>query len=366
MLIGIDGNEANIEKRVGVSMYTIRLLEYFQKKSNERTQFVVYLRKPPRYDLPKQKTFFRYKIIRGPFMWSQFFLPLHLKLSIKKPHVFFSPAHYIPRDCPIPTVVTIHDVAYEYYPGEFLKKDLFKLRNWSKYALRRSKKIIAVSENTKKDVEKFYKTPSEKINVIYNGFSKFAPYRQDEVPESLEDIVDTRFILYVGTLQPRKNIDTLIDAYRQVLGTYPDLKLIIAGKRGWMYQNILRKVEEMQLTDRIIFTGYLKDEEIATLYHNAVAFILPSLYEGFGLPLLEAMYHECPVIASNNSSLPEVGGDACLYFDPKNYDELKQTIIGLIKEPRVRTELIRKGRERVKLFNWDKCGEETLKVLTSI
>jgi glycosyltransferase involved in cell wall biosynthesis len=172
MLIGIDGNEANVEKRVGVSVYTVRLLEYFQKQADEDLQFIVYLRSDPRYDLPKQRVHFRYRVVPGPFLWSQLILPTYLHLSRKKPDVFFAPAHYVPRNCPIPTVVTIHDVAYEYYAGEFLAQDLFKLKNWTEYALIRSKKIIAVSKNTKKDIIKFYNTDERKIDVVYNGFSK--------------------------------------------------------------------------------------------------------------------------------------------------------------------------------------------------
>lgn len=363
MLIGIDGNEANVEKRVGVSVYTLRLLEYFQKNSDEKTQFIVYLRNTPRYDLPKQKTFFRYKHIPGPTLWSQLILPTYLKLQRKKPHVFFAPAHYIPRGCPIPTVVTIHDVAYEYYPGEFLKKDLFKLRNWSTYAITRSKKVIAVSHNTKKDITTIYKTPSEKVHVVHNGYSQIS---SDCKSETIQPLLQQKYLLYVGTIQPRKNIEVLIDAFRLVLHQYPDLKLIVAGKKGWLYQNVLRKVREMQLEDKVNFTGYLRDDEIACLYKNAFAFVLPSLYEGFGLPILEAMYHECPVITSNSSSLPEVGGDACLYFDPKNSVELKGAIVKLMQEPRTRTDLIKKGQERLKQFSWEKCGEETLKLLKTV
>jgi hypothetical protein len=150
MLIGIDGNEANVEKRVGVSVYTVRLLEYFQKQADEDLQFIVYLRSDPRYDLPKQRVHFRYRVVPGPFLWSQLILPTYLHLSRKKPDVFFAPAHYVPRNCPIPTVVTIHDVAYEYYAGEFLAQDLFKLKKLDRICAYSFKKDYCCLEKYKK------------------------------------------------------------------------------------------------------------------------------------------------------------------------------------------------------------------------
>src|SRR3989344_7936592 len=190
MIIGIDGNEANVSEKVGVSIYTLKLLEYFEKKATINQQFVVFLKNKPNIDLPPENEFYKYAVIRGNLLWSQTFLPLELykrKALGQKIQVFFSPAHYIPRFCPIPTVVTIHDLSYFYYPDEFLKKDLYQLKNWTKYSVEKARKIIAVSNTTKKDLIKFYNLPEEKIEVIYNGYEKSGA-RTSEVEEEQRDL----------------------------------------------------------------------------------------------------------------------------------------------------------------------------------
>lgn len=358
MRIGIDGNEANVEKKVGVSNYVFELIHYFHTKTDTSTQFVIYLKDKPRHDFPLPDKHFQYRIVKGDFLWSQLFLPIYLYLK-KEMDVFFSPAHYAPRFCPVPTVVTIHDLSFFYYPDEFLKKDLYQLKNWTQYSIEKANKIIAVSKNTKKDVMNYYHIPKNKIEVIYNGFS-------DAIPPPLRGGISPHqkpYILYVGTIQPRKNLDTLITAFHLLLKEKSDYSLVIAGKKGWLYEKIFDHVKILNLEDKIIFTGYISDEEKATLYENASLFVLPSLYEGFGIPILEAMNSGCPVISSLSSSLPEIGGDACLYFDPKNPKELKEKMIHVIENSEFRKELVKKGKERVQLFSWQKCGQETLQVI---
>jgi glycosyltransferase involved in cell wall biosynthesis len=167
----------------------------------------------------------------------------------------------------------------------------------------------------------------------------------------------------VGTLQPRKNITTLINGFYHFKKTNPEFKLVIAGKKGWMYENVFKEVEELGLSNDIVFPGFLPDEDIITLYKHAFCFVMPSLYEGFGIPVLEAMSHGCPVISSYASSLPEVGGEASMYFDPTNADDLAHNLHILNSEKGLREELVKKGHERVKSFSWNKCAEETLKVI---
>ena len=367
MIIGVDGNEANVSEKVGVSIYTLKLLEYFNKKATDKLQFIVFLKNKPNTDLPEENDYYRYSTIQGNFLWSQTFLPLELykrKAFGQKINIFFSPAHYIPRFCPIPTVVTIHDLSYFYYPEEFLKKDLFQLKNWTKYSVEKAKKIIAVSQTTKKDIVKFYHIPEEKIEVIYNGGpSRHSDPERAKRVESEESKKNKKYFLYVGTLQPRKNIDTLIDAYSIFRKNHPEYKLIIAGKKGWLYEHIYKKVEELDLQKEVEFKGYVTDNELAVLYQNAFCFVLPSLYEGFGIPILEAMSFDCPVITSFTSSLPEVGGGACLYFNPKNPKELTEKMIELSENRKLRSDLIKKGRGRTGLFSWKKCAEETLNLL---
>jgi len=359
MIIGVDGNEANVDRQVGVSVYALNLLRHFQKIADGRTQFRIFLRESARQFLPPANEYFRYVIIKGRFFWSQLFLPLHL--AINKPvDVFFSPAHYAPRFCPVPLVVTIHDLSYFYYPDEFLKKDLYKLQNWTEYSVRKAKKIIAVSKTTMKDLVKHCAVPENKISVIYNGYEKLAS--KDDASGGWEK--NKPYILYVGTLQPRKNINTLIDAFDRYQGKYPEFKLVITGKKGWLYDRIFQKVKDVNLTDKIIFTDFVTDSELANLYQNAFCFVLPSLYEGFGIPILEAMSYGCPVISSFTASIPEVGNEACLYFDPNNAGDLVDKI-ELLNNDKLRNNLIKKGMERIRFFSWKKCAEETLQVISS-
>jgi len=364
MIIGVDGNEANVAEKVGVSVYTLKLLSHFRKKASDRIRFKIYLRRPPQADLPAANRFFDYRVISSQRFWIQFFLPLNLNLK-REIGLFFSPAHYSPAFCPVPCVTTIHDLAFFKYPQEFLKNDLYKLRHWTRDSIKRSVKIIAVSKTTKKDIIGYYQVPMEKISVIYNGFEKNVKYPAAYVNDKL-DIAKKPYLLYVGTLQPRKNITTLIQAFAILKKQQPQLELIIAGKKGWMYEPVFRAVENLGLEDSVFFTGFVSDQQLAFLYQNALCLVLPSYYEGFGLPILEAMSFGCPVISSFSASLPEIGGEACLYFDPKNEKDLAEKTSELINDGDLRQSLIKKGKSRVKEFSWEKCSEETLNLLTQV
>lgn len=363
MFIAIDGNEANVEQKVGVSVYTFQLLHYFKKQSGKDIRFTVYLRNKPQEDMPEKSEFFRYAVLPFPFLWSQVFLPFDLFLG-KKPDVFFSPAHYAPRFSPVSTVVTVHDLSYFYYPDEFLREDLYKLKHWTAYSVKNAKKIIAVSQHTKQDLTQWYGIPENKIDVVYNGFSHHPDLNTYQVKGPASEKINP-YILYVGTLQPRKNIITLVKAFRMFKKTYPRFVLKIAGKQGWMTDVILKEMNRYNKGD-IELLGYVPDEKLNELYAHAFCFVMPSLYEGFGIPLLEAMSHGCPVVSSSSSSLPEIGADSSLYFDPKSEKDLYNQLIRLQQDRKLRSHLVEKGKERVRQFSWKKCGEETLHVLTNL
>lgn len=362
MIIGIDGNEANVKAQVGVSVYTLELLKRFVKNTDKETQFVIFLRNAPGEWMPRETKYFRYDVVPGKMFWSQIFLPIHL-LTKATIDVFFAPAHYAPRFLNKPLVLTIHDLSFFYYPQEFLKKDLYKLKNWTEYSIKKASQIIAVSKTTKKDVMKWYQLEEEDVTVVYNGFRRRSINGEGKGVLEKYGLLKQKYILYVGTLQPRKNIKSLIEAFELFRKNNPEYQLVLVGKRGWLFEEIFEEVHKRNLEEHVIFTGYAEDEELVTLYEHAGCFVLPSLYEGFGIPILEAMSHGCPVISSHTSSLPEIGGDACLYVDPHDPAEIAQRIEEIMKNDDTRKALIQAGKERIKEFSWTKCADETLKLI---
>ncbi|MDO8259911.1 MAG: glycosyltransferase family 1 protein, partial [Candidatus Magasanikbacteria bacterium] len=355
MVIGVDGNEANVDEKVGVSLYTLNLLRYFESHATRDVQFVIYLRTPPTVDLPGENQFYKYRIVKGKFLWSQIFLPYELFIK-RQINGFFAPAHYAPRFCPVPCVVTVHDLSYLLYPNEFKKTDLYQLTHWTKYSVRRAKHIIAVSKTTKKDIIKNYQISDQSVSIIYNGFEKQSNKNQETKILNKNHLKSGQYILFVGTVQPRKNLQLLIAAFDKYFESYKDYKLVIAGRDGWLSKPIYEKVHELGIEQSVIFTCYVSDDERTDLYKNALAFVMPSLYEGFGIPVLEAMSNKCPVIASQNSSLPEVGGDACLYFDPLNLQDLLEALIAITEKSELRKELISKGEKQISKFSWEKTA----------
>lgn len=366
MIIGVDGNEANVEKKVGVSVYTMQLLKYFSQIANENLQFCIFLKYEKNKNLPQETKFFYYKVIKGKFLWSQIFLPFYLFFN-KNIDLFFAPAHYAPRFLNIPLILTIHDLSYFYFPHEFLKSDLYKLKNWTAYSINKAKAIIAVSKRTKKDISRFYSNKEEITKVIYNGFEKNIPDINSTTP-NLEKfgISKKNYILYVGTLQPRKNIVRLIRAFKLITQKNINLKLVIAGKKGWLFDSIYKEIKILNIENKVVFTDYVSDADLVALYKNAVCFVMPSLYEGFGIPILEAMSYDLPVVSSNSSSLPEIGADSCLYFDPLDENDMAQKIQTVLSDTNLQKNLRLLGKERVKFFSWKKCAAETVAVITAL
>jgi glycosyltransferase involved in cell wall biosynthesis len=361
MIIGIDGNEANVPNPVGVSVYTIQLLERFAQKASKEMVFHIFVKHPPLAHLPPETRYFRYITIPGPFLWSRIFFPLYLRLH-RPLDVLFCPAHYSPPGYSGKLVVTIHDLAYYYHPKEFLKKDLYKLRSWTAESIAAADRVIAVSQSTKNDLKEHFPGIEKRTVVIHNGFEKPASLTKTSILKQLQ-LKPQSYLLFLGTLQPRKNLQILLEALKLKLPEQPDLKLVVVGKQGWMYQSIYDTVEKLDLKNHVLFTGFLPDADVQTLLRNAFCLVHPSLYEGFGIPILEAMAKSCPVIAANRSSLPEVGGSACLYFDPSNAQDLVKQLDKLTTDPQLRTELMNRGTTQVERFSWEKSADQTLSLL---
>ncbi len=376
MIIGIDGNEANVKKRVGISEYAFELLRQFSKINFQNSKFTIYLKDDPVSDMPAESEGWKYRIIKPGKLWTQWRLPLDLYLRKSRPDVFFSPSHYAPRFSPVPTVISIMDLSYLYFPEMFNRADLLQLRNWTAYSVKNAKKILTISKSSKNDIINSYKVPAERIIVTYPGIKQSASLSQHiYVMNQLKARykISDNYILFVGTLQPRKNIERLIEAFALMLKNADlnaekrqNLQLVIVGKKGWLYEKILAAPKKFEIEDKVKFLENVNDDELAIFYKHALCFVLPSLYEGFGLPVLEAMQAGCPVITSDVSSLPEAGGDACIYIDPEDAGDIADKIWKLITTEKLRHELIEKGKKQVKKFSWEKTARETLSVLEEI
>ncbi|HSX18579.1 MAG TPA: glycosyltransferase family 1 protein, partial [Candidatus Saccharimonadales bacterium] len=342
---------------------------------NKNHKFIVFLKEKPQLNLPKETTNFKYYVFGPKKLWTQFALPVKLTIG-PKIDVFFSTAHYGPRFSKVPYVVTIHDLSYLHFPELFKKNDLMQLTNWSKYSIEKSTHIIAPSQSTKEDIIKNYNVPASKISVTYEGYdqARFKPQSKSKV-ESVKSKykIGGDYILFVGTLQPRKNIERLIEAYANLSKgrtssfgrgtTLSGVGLVIAGKKGWLYDSIFEKVKELKLQDKVIFTDFVRDDDLPALISGAKVYVNPSLWEGFGIPVIEAQACGVPVVVSNTSSLPEIVGNSALTFDPTNVKDIESAIIVMLTDEKLRSVFTKKGQENIKRFSWEKCAQETIKVL---
>lgn len=384
MRIGINGYEAVVPRfgydqkrrlpnRVGSGKYCFELLLSLNDL-DKKNEYLIYLPIKPTEDLPKESTRWHYKIVGPRRFWTA--LGLSFEFFLKKPKldVFFSPTHYLPIFVPYPSIVSVLDLSYIHFPYLFKKSDLLQLRLWTAYSIKKAKKVLTISQASKDDIIRTYKILGDRIVVTYPGIkqvasTKYKVLSMDELKKKYG--IEGDYVLFVGTLQPRKNIVGLIEAFSHVKRdsspkAQNDILLVIVGKKGWMYEEILQAPKKYEVENKVRFLEFVPDEDLSLLYKNALCLVLPSLYEGFGLPILEAMQNGCPVITSNVSSLPEAGGDAALYIDPTNVDDIVSKISMLLKDEKLREELVKKGYQQVKKFSWEKTARETLKVLEEI
>lgn len=372
MIIGIDGNEANVEKKVGIGEYAFELLTQFERFKIYDLRFTIYLKNQPRPDMPVERDGWGYRVIGPSPMWTRFALPFDLYLHSQRPDVFFSPSHYGPRFSPVKTAISIMDLSFIKFPYLFAKKDLYQLTNWTRASVRKAKKIFTISKSSRNDIIETYGLGSENVVVTYPGIREDAGLKIKDL--SMQELskkfgIKGKYILFVGTLQPRKNIEKLVEAFSLIINhksSVGDLSLVIVGKKGWLYEPILVSPAKYGVEEKVKFLDFVENEDLPSLYRNALCFVLPSLYEGFGLPVLEAMKHGCPVITSNVSSLPEAGGDAALYFDPNSASDIANVIEKVITDEKLRQEMVKKGYNQIKKFSWEKTAKETLKVLEDL
>ena len=361
----MDAFEANAEGRVGSGMYGLELLRQFQKSSHV---FDILLPDPPSMDLPKASDRFVYHVLRPKRFWTRLSLPKYLLTTKQKFDVFFSPTHYIPRWSPIPIVATIFDLSFLEleFSSFFRKKDLFQLKEGTAYTVRHASHMITISEFSKNAIIEKYKIPGENVTVTPlaadDRFSAPMPHtRLHEVQKRYR--LPSKFVLFVGTLQPRKNVIGLLQAFHLFLLDHPDCSLVIVGKKGWIYDEIFLAVKKLDLERHVTFLDYVPENDLPAIMRHASLFVFPSLYEGFGIPILEAMASGVPVVASSVSSLPEVVGKAGVLVDPNDVSSMTRGMERALQSASV---FKTRGKLRAQQFSWEKTAERTIRVLERV
>lgn len=298
-----------------------------------------------------------------------FYKQLGIQLDIVRRRRGFDLFHFLynspPLWTPCPFVLTLHDLSYFYVPN--MVSWVNRTTSWMQFRLKaaRARRIIALTENTRRDIVRWLRIPESRIDVVYHGvepaFAPAPPERKASLAHRLG--LDRPFLLYVGTYLPHKNLDLLIRAFARVAGSWPGpLELVLAGKPGRNSANIQRLVRHLGLEDRIRMPGFVPEEDLPALYSLCQAFVFPSKYEGFGMPLLEAMACGAPVLSSRSSCLPEVGGDGAAYFGTEDEAGLAGLLDRILRDEDFRQDLVRRGRDRASQFSWENTARRTLSV----
>ena len=391
MKVALVGYEANIKNRVGSNQYAFELIKAIYQ-IDKKNHYLIYLPSPPLPDLPKERKNWQYQVVGPRKLWNIFGLPRALFQQKPRPDVVFNPGHYSPLFFPTPLVISIMDLGYLRFPQHFTKPIYWKLKFWTGLSIKRAKHIFAISESTKNDIIAYYtsrrrslikycRISPNKITVTYPGYDRKRFSDQQSVT-SIQEVkkkyrVKGDYILFLGTLKPNKNIEGLLEALKLVVSdlwlvirkkkpatSHQSLiTLVIAGRKGWLYQRIFEKVKELGLEKEVIFTGFVDDGDVSALMKGAKVFVMPSFWEGFGIPLIEAMGCGTPVVVSNAGSLPEIVGNAGVVVDPHQPKEIAR---GIEKAINNRDDLIKKGLKQAQKFSWQKCARETIKVLERI
>lgn len=365
--IGIDASRAVKRQVSGIEYYSQEIIKtIIDLGKDAESRFVLYAPESLEQLIPNLPANTTSKIMPFWRLWSQ--VRLAYETIVHQTSVLFVPAHTIPFLCRGKVVVTVHDLGFKHYPNlyPFLNRLYHNLS--ANFSVRRASHIIAISNATKKDILKFYpKIDAKKITVIYHGYDskKFRPTDTGEYELFKEKYGP--YILFLGRLEYKKNIKRIVEAYAQVRHEDTSIahKLVLAGlpKYGFGEVETLIKSLPPHVQEDIILTGYVKDADVAPIVREADIFLFPSLFEGFGMPVLEAFASGVPVITSKTTSLPEVAGDAALLVNPYKTDEIADACLKLILDRKYHQTLKTKGLARAKDFSWPKAGQATLNIL---
>lgn len=352
-MIYIDASRYNnTNERTGVENYSYFLI-------NELTKQVpsdITLISPKKIDLPLQQI-----TIPFPRLWTQIRLSLKL-LGNKQIDNLFVPSHVMPIIHPKNTTITIHDVAFKRFPESYGLFSRWYLNWGTKFAVKHAKQIIVPSETTRDDLIEFYKADPQKISIIPLGFEPdTTEVTPDEIDETLSQyhLNPRHYFLFVGRIETKKNLGVLIQAFEEIQKKHPYLKLVLAGKTGVGGEEILKSTQNKE----IVVTGYIDDKTKVILYRHCLAFVFPSLFEGFGLPLLEAMSAHIPIIASEIPTSYAIAKQNALFFEPQDAETLVHHMKTLVEQKELWSELINNHAETLEKYSWEKCAIETWKVL---
>ncbi|OGY25464.1 MAG: hypothetical protein A2Z24_01985 [Candidatus Woykebacteria bacterium RBG_16_44_10] len=365
MLIGIDASRVAKEEKTGTENYSWNLINALAS-IDKKNHYVLYFNKiPSNFEI--SQTNFSTKVIPSPRFWTQG--RLAFECFVRPPDILFVPAHTIPalRRPGLKTVTTIHDLGAEFL-AEYHQFPQKIYLNWAtKYIAQHATHLIAVSNFTKKDLIRILKVRAGRISVVYEGVdTKIFYHRPDweikQVRANYGIVKD--YFLYVGTIQPRKNLTRLMEAF--AASELKNIDLVLAGSSGWLNEEIYKAPEKFSVSNHVSFLGYVDREDLPALYGGALGLAFPSLYEGFGLPILEAFACGCPVLTSNIGAMAEVSGEAAFLVDPLSKDEIAAGLKKLATDKALRENLIKKGEEKVKEFSWEKTARETVKIFEKV
>lgn len=381
LLIGIDASRAVGSQRTGTEAYAYHLIrELISLAAKRAHRLRLYFNRAPAEGLFPFAKHVEPVIMPFPRLWTHLRLGWELRRS--PPDVFFTPAHVIPLTFRGPAVATVHDLGYRMFPQAHTRFQVAYLHWSTRHNALRSRRVLADSEATKRDLARYYDVKAEKISVVYPGVDPTLEPVNDETVLARTRRrygINPPYLLYLGTLQPRKNLVRLVDAYVE---SGVSQQLVLAGKAGWLSEPILEKVFSVQsplsnaqssvsalqstISSRIHITGYVAEEDKAALLSGATALLFPSLYEGFGLPVLEAQLCHTPVLCADTSSLPEVAGDGALLVDAQDTREIGRGIRRLVEEEGLRKSLVAAGKENARGFTWERCAQQALDVLEEV
>jgi glycosyltransferase involved in cell wall biosynthesis len=364
--IAIDASRTTIAARTGTENYALQLIRALIALPASH-QFTLYFRDEPPSNLFTSLPNVQLKVIPFSRLWTH--VRFAAALWRDRPDVTFVPAHALPLIFPGKAVATVHDLGYRFFPQAHPAFERTYLDLTTRTTSRRATRILADSLATKRDLIAIYGVSGDKIDVIYPGVEGLHRATTSEIAAVRAKYkLPERYFLFLGTLQPRKNIQRLIEAFGRYCtdNADHDIGLVLTGKRGWLIEDSLRSILDalsIGQRERVILTGYIQDSEVVSLYSGALALAFPSLYEGFGFPVLEAMLCGTPVLCSNTSSLPELAGDAAVLVDPLSVKAIAAGMARLASDASLRESLVNKGFQQAAQFTWKRAAQLTLQAL---